>query len=65
MRPGGPVSAGSKNRAERDYIMTPETEYTIQLAIESDVATGLIAPTCQMPNGETYVGGMKLSFQRP
>jgi hypothetical protein len=37
----------------------------IQLAIGSDVATGLIAPTCQMPNGEAYVGGMKLTFQRP
>jgi hypothetical protein len=36
----------------------------IQLAMGSDVATGLIAPTCQMPNGETYVGGMKLTFQR-
>ena len=48
-----------------DYIMTPETEYTIQLAIGSDVATGLIIPTCQMPNGETYTGGMKLTVQRP
>ena len=47
-----------------DYIMTPEMEYTIQLAIGSDVITGLIAPTCQMPNGETYTGGMKLTFQR-
>jgi hypothetical protein len=37
----------------------------IQLAIGSDVATGLIAPTGQMPNGETYLGGMKLTFQRP
>jgi hypothetical protein len=48
-----------------DYIMTPEMEYTIQLAIGSDVVTGLIVPTCQMPNGETYTGGMKLTFQRP
>lgn len=48
-----------------DYIMTPEMEYTIQLAVGSDVLTGLIAPTCQMPNGETFTGGMKLTFQRP
>ena len=48
-----------------DYIMTPEMEYTIQLAVGSDVVTGLIVPTCQMPNGETYTGGMKLTFQRP
>lgn len=48
-----------------DYIMTPETEYTIQLAIGSDVATGLVAPTCQASNGQTFTGGMKLTFQRP
>ena len=40
-------------------------EYTIQLAIRSDVVTGLIAPTCQMPNGETYVVGMKPPFNDP
>jgi len=39
--------------------------YTIQLAIGSDVVTELIVPTYQMPNGETYTGGMKLTFQRP
>jgi len=48
-----------------DYIMTPNTEYTIQLAIGSDVATGLIAPTCQAPDGQAFTGGMKLTFQRP
>jgi|APDOM4702015248_1054824.scaffolds.fasta_scaffold124467_2 hypothetical protein len=48
-----------------DYIMTPEMAYTIQLAIGSDVVTELIVPTYQMPNGETYTGGMKLTFQRP
>jgi hypothetical protein len=48
-----------------DYMMTPETEYTIQLAVGSDVATGLVAPTCQASNGETFTGGMKLTFQRP
>ena len=48
-----------------DYIMTPDTEYTVQLAIGSDVATGLIAPTCKASNGQTFTGGMKLTFQRP
>jgi len=48
-----------------DYIMIPETEYTIQLAIGSDVAADLVAPTCQESNGDTFTGGMKLTFQRP
>ncbi|NJC95874.1 MAG: hypothetical protein C3F07_12175 [Anaerolineales bacterium] len=48
-----------------DYLMTPDTAYTIQLGPGSDIATNLIAPTCQMPNGETYLGGFKLTFQQP
>jgi hypothetical protein len=48
-----------------DYFTTPEMEYTIQPVIGSDVVTGLIAPTCQIPNVETYTDGMKLTVQRP
>ena len=48
-----------------DYIMTPGTTYTVQLARGSDVALGLSTPTCQRPNGETFAGGIKLTFQQP
>ena len=48
-----------------DYIMTPDVTYTVQLASGSDVATGLISPTCQAPNGESFFGGIKLTFQQP
>jgi len=48
-----------------DYVMTPETQYTVQLAVGSDVPAGLTAPTCQTPSGETFAGGVKLTFQRP
>jgi hypothetical protein len=48
-----------------DYLMTPSTAYTIQLGLGSDIATGLIAPTCQTPSGETFTGGLKLTFQQP
>lgn len=48
-----------------DFIMTPEVSYTVQLAAGSDIATGLVGPTCQASNGETFLGGMKLTFQQP
>lgn len=48
-----------------DYIMTPETTYTVQLARGSDAALGITAPTCQTPDGESYPGSIKLTFQQP
>ena len=48
-----------------DYIMTPDITYTIQLARGSDIALGIVAPTCQAPSGETFFGGIKLTFQQP
>jgi hypothetical protein len=48
-----------------DYIMTPNTTYTVQLASGSDVALGITAPTCQSANGQNFFGGIKLTFQQP
>lgn len=48
-----------------DYIMTPDVMYTVQIASGSDIATGLTPPTCQAPNGESFFGGIKLTFQQP
>jgi hypothetical protein len=48
-----------------DYLMAPNTTYTIQLARGSDVALGITAPTCQAANGENFFGGIKLTFQQP
>jgi hypothetical protein len=48
-----------------DYSMAPETTYTVQLARGSDVALGIAAPTCQSPDGGTYLGSIKLTFQQP
>ena len=48
-----------------DYIMTSNTTYTVQLAIGSDVATGITIPTCQAATGENFLGGIKLTFQQP
>jgi hypothetical protein len=48
-----------------DYSMTPDATYTVQLARGSDVAQGVSAPTCQSPDGVTFLGGVKLTFQQP
>jgi hypothetical protein len=48
-----------------DYIMTPGTTYAVQLARGSDVALSIMAPPCQTTSGETFFGGIKLTFQQP
>jgi hypothetical protein len=48
-----------------DYSMTPNITYTVQLASGSDIAAGLTTPTCQAQSGETFFGGIKLTFQQP
>ena len=48
-----------------DYLMTPDTTYTVQLARGSDVALGITAPTCQSPDGTAFLGSIKLTFQQP
>jgi len=48
-----------------DYLMAPDITYSIQLARGSDVALGILAPTCQSASGEAFLGGIKLTFQQP
>jgi len=48
-----------------DFIMTPDTTYTVKLGLGSDIAAGLTVPTCQTSDGESFFGGIKLTFQQP
>jgi len=48
-----------------DYIMMPNISYTVQLAVGSDAATSIKAPNCESSSGETFLGGIKLTFQQP
>jgi hypothetical protein len=48
-----------------DFIMDPNTIYTVQLGAGSDIASGLTASTCQTSDGESFLGGVKLTFQQP
>lgn len=48
-----------------DFAMTPETSYSVQLALGSETAIDLVAPACQASNGEAFLGGYKLTYQQP
>jgi hypothetical protein len=48
-----------------DYTMAPDITYSIQLTRGSDVALGITAPTCQSSTNESFLGGIKLTFQQP
>jgi hypothetical protein len=48
-----------------DFIMTPSVSYSVQLSRGSDIVSGLTTPTCQASNGETFFGGVKITFQQP
>jgi hypothetical protein len=48
-----------------DYVMMPDTTYTVQLARGSDVALGITAPICQTADGQNFSGSIKLTFQQP
>jgi len=48
-----------------DFEMISGTSYTVQLELGSEVALNITSHTCQTPDGETYNGGFKLTFQQP
>ena len=48
-----------------DYTMDPETSYTVHLARGSEIARNISPPACRDPDGEAFLGGIKLTFQQP
>ncbi|HEY3476748.1 MAG TPA: hypothetical protein VGK56_19170 [Anaerolineales bacterium] len=48
-----------------DYTLSPDIIYNVQLARGSEAASGITVPDCQTPDGEAFVGGIKLTFQQP
>jgi len=48
-----------------DFTLTPDVSYSLKLAAGSDIAAGLVAPTCQNSGGDNFYGGLKLTFQQP
>ncbi|MGA7194735.1 MAG: hypothetical protein WBW94_13995 [Anaerolineales bacterium] len=48
-----------------DYMMQPSVSYTIRIAESGTPVPNLTAPTCTDSSGQTYTGGLHLSFQQP
>lgn len=48
-----------------DFIMEPGRIYTVQLGLGSEISTDITTHTCQASNGESFLGGYKLTFQEP
>jgi len=48
-----------------DFEMMAGTSYTVQLGLGSEVALNITPHSCQLPDGESYKGGYKLTFQQP
>lgn len=48
-----------------DFLMTPGVIYAVRMADGGTPASELIAPECTAEDGETYLGGFRLTFQQP
>jgi hypothetical protein len=48
-----------------DYVMQAGAVYSLRVARTGNPVTGLTAPACPDSNGQTYTGGLKLTFQQP
>jgi hypothetical protein len=48
-----------------DYIMQAGVIYTVRIAQSGIPVPNLSAPACPDSNGQTYTGGLKLTFQQP
>jgi hypothetical protein len=48
-----------------DYMMQPNMTYSIRIAESGTPVPNLTAPTCTDSSGQTYTGGLHLTFQQP
>lgn len=48
-----------------DYVMQPGIVYTLRVGETGVPVSNLSAPACPDANGETYTGGLKLTFKQP
>jgi hypothetical protein len=48
-----------------DFLMTPGVTYSVRMAEGGTPASELSAPDCTTTAGESYVGGILLTFQQP
>lgn len=48
-----------------DFLMTPDVTYSVRMADGGTPASGISAPECATTGGETYLGGIRVTFQQP
>jgi len=48
-----------------DYVMQPNVTYTVRIAESGTPVPNLTAPSCTDASGQTYTGGLHLTFQQP
>ncbi len=48
-----------------DFVMTPETIYSVRMADGGTPASDLSAPVCMATDGSSYYGGLRITFQQP
>ncbi len=48
-----------------DYVMQAGISYSLRVANTGTPVSGLTAPSCPVTGGQTYTGGLKLTFQQP
>lgn len=48
-----------------DYQMAPDVTYSVRMADGGTPAVGITAPPCTAADDNTYLGGVRISFQKP
>lgn len=48
-----------------DFQMADAVSYNVRAVDGGVQVTNVIAPPCSKPNGETYTGNLRLTFQQP
>ncbi len=48
-----------------DFVMIPETIYSVRMADGGTPASDLSAPICTATDGSSYYGGLRITFQQP
>ena len=53
------------NHGYADFLMAPDVVYAVRMADGGTPASELSSPTCTSPDGDDYMGGIRLTFQQP
>lgn len=46
-----------------DFLMAPQIRYTVTVGEAGEPAVGILAPVCERPGGDAYMGGIRTRFR--